>query len=250
MVAGFLTEDFGITAGVAPGNPYYTTDGGLTWTPGSMSSDCRYGLDIVSTSVAWTCGGALNVRRAIDGGRTWLPVTDFGAGTTRPCHTISFLDASTGWLATLYKFGASNDGGTTWTMVPQPAGIDDIASIDLVAPGRGYVLDFSGVLYGTQDNGAHWTTVARLELDGMVIPRAAYQMAAMRFTGDGHGLIVVSEEYQQGRVKAFHTTDGGKTWSSELIPVLSGPVFLSRQEPLLTVLNGPGILSVVRYTGE
>jgi photosystem II stability/assembly factor-like uncharacterized protein len=215
-----------------------------------MLADCRYGIDIVSTSVAWTCGGMTHVRRSTDGGRNWPAVTDFGEGTTRPCHTISFLDERTGWLATLHMFGSTSDGGTTWTRVPQPEGIARIASIDLVAPGRGYLLDFSGALFATQDNGAHWTPVARLDLDGMIIPEAAYQMAAMRFSEDGRGLIVVSEEYRSGRVAAFHTSDGGRTWNSEPIPVLSGPVFLSRQEPLLTVLNGAGIMSVLRYAGE
>jgi photosystem II stability/assembly factor-like uncharacterized protein len=250
MAAGFLSQDFGITVGVYPGNPYYTTDGGLTWMPGDMLADCRYGMDVVSAQVAWACGGMTHVRRSIDGGRTWQAVTDFGQGTTRPCHTISFLDDATGWLATLYLFGSTEDGGATWSMVPQPQGIAKIASIDLVAPGRGYVLDFSGALFATQDNGAQWTFVSRLDLGGLTIPEAAYQMAAMRFSQDGAGLIVISEQYRRGRVLAFHTTDGGKTWTSELVPVTSGPVFLSRLEPLLTVLNGPGMMSVLRYSGK
>lgn len=250
MTAGFLTADYGISGGVYPGNMFVTADGGQTWIEGSNLSDCRYGMDIVDTQVAWTCGGMLHVRRSTDGGRTWLPVADFGHGTTRPCHTISFLDDTTGWLATLYLFGATEDGGATWSMVPGPEGLDDIASIDLVAPGRGYLLDFSGVLYATQDNGAHWETLARLDLDGLVIPRAAYQMAAMRFSADGRGLIVVSETYQKGRVRAFHTSDGGLTWTSEPVPVTSGPVFLSRLEPLLTVLNGPDQMTLMRYSGE
>jgi len=247
MAAGFLTAEYGITVGTAPGVPFYTADGGQTWTAGTMQADCRYGLDIIDTRVAWASGGAMNVRHTTDGGNTWPAVTDYGQGTTQPFHTISFLDDNTGWQATLYMFGSTRDGGATWTDVPQPSGLDDIASIDLIAPGRGFLLDFSGRLYSTVDNGSHWTSLSRLDLAGLVIPKAAYQMAAMRFQDARHGLIVVSEEYQSGKVKAFHTSDGGLTWNSELVPVLSGPVFLSRNEPLLTVITGADILTILRY---
>ena len=213
-----------------------------------MQADCRYGLDIVDTQVAWASGGAMNVRSSIDGGSDWPAVTDYGRGTTRPFHTISFLDDTTGWIASLYMFGSTRDGGTTWSDVPLPSGLNDISSVLLIAPNTGFLLDFSGVLYHTQDNGTHWTIAGKLDLGGLVIPKAVYQMSAMRFTDREHGLIVVSEEYQQGKVKAFHTSDGGLTWSSELVPVIAGPVFLSRLEPLLTVLDGADIMTVLRYS--
>ena len=250
MAAGFLTENFGITAGVAPGIMFTTTDGGRHWYEGANESDCRYGIDIVDTRVGWTSGGAMNVRRSSDGGAHWLPVTDYGLGTTQPFHTISFLDDTTGWIASLYMFGSTRDGGATWSDVPLPAGLNDIASILLVAPDTGFLLDFSGVLFYTRDNGTHWGTAGSLNLGGLVIPKTAYQMAAMRFSDRQHGLIVVSEEYQKGKVKAFHTYDGDLTWTSELVPVPSGPVFLSRLEPLLTVLDGANIMTMMRFTGH
>jgi hypothetical protein len=250
MAAGFLTENYAITAGVAPGIMFTTRDGGRHWQEGANQSDCRYGIDIVDTRVAWTSGGAMNVRRSTDGGANFLPVSDYGTGTTQPFHTISFLDDTTGWIASLYMFGSTRDGGATWSDVPLPAGANDISSILLVAPETGFLLDFSGTLFHTRDNGAHWTTISKLDLDGLVIPKAAYQMAAMRFSDREHGLVVVSEAYQQGRVRAFHTSDGGLHWSSELVPAASGPVFLSRIEPLLTVLDGANIMTVLRYTGQ
>jgi photosystem II stability/assembly factor-like uncharacterized protein len=247
MAAGFLTEDYGITVGTAPGLPFVTTDAGQNWTPGDMSADCRYGLDIIDTQVAWASGGAMDIRHTTDSGLTWPPVTDYGRGTTRPFHAISFLDDLTGWQATLYMFGSTRDGGATWADVPLPQGLDDIVSIDLIAPGTGFLLDFSGTLYFTRDNGVHWTIRSRLDLGGLVIPRAAYQMAAMRFSDESHGMIVVSEEYQAGKVKAFHTSDGGASWTTEMVPVTSGPVFLSRVEPLLTVITGADILTLLRF---
>lgn len=250
MAAGFLTEEYGITAGTYPGIMFTTTDGGRHWYEGTNQSDCRYGLDIVDTQVAWTSGGAMNVRRSTDGGANFLPVSDYGQGTTQPFHTISFLDDTTGWIASLYMFGSTRDGGATWSDVPLPAGANDISSVLLVSPGTGFVLDFSGVLFHTEDAGSHWSTIARLDLGGLVIPKAAYQMTAMRFTDRQHGLVVVSEAYQKGRVRAFHTADSGMTWTSEAVPAVSGPVFLSRREPLLTVLDGADRMTVLRYTRQ
>ncbi len=247
MAAGFLTENYGITVGTAPGLPFFTSDGGQTWTAGEMQADCRYGLDIIDTQFAWASGGAMNVRHTTDGGHTWPAVTDYGKGTTRPFHTISFLTDLVGWQATLYMFGSTRDGGITWTDVPLPEKLNDIASVDLIAPATGFLLDFSGALFFTRDNGLHWKRISELDLGDLAIPKAAYQMTAMRFADEQHGLIVVSEEYQAGQVRAYHTIDGGKSWTSEWVPSGSGPVFLSRQEPLLTVITGADILTVLRY---
>jgi len=46
-----------------------------------------------------------------------------------------------------------------------------------------------------------------------------------------------------GQVKAFHTSDGGATWTSEPVPATSGPIFLSRDENLLTVITGANIMT-------
>ncbi len=252
MAAGFLTEDYGITAGVAPGIMFYTSDGGRSWHAGTNESDCRYGLEVVDRQVAFTCGGMTQVRRSIDGGRTWLPLADFGNGWAGPCYTISFINPQVGWLATKAELGATDDGGMTWQMLDPPQEADGIASIDLTSSRDGYLLDFSGTLYRTHDLAQDWEKVIQLDLAGLVIPRReAYQMAAVRFSEDGReGLIVVSESYQKGRVMAFHTSDHGFTWTSELVPAISGPVFLSRLEPLLTILNGANIMTVLRYGGD
>lgn len=250
MAAGFLTEEYGITVGTYPGLPFYTTDAGKTWTAGEMQADCRYGLDIIDEQIAWASGGAMNVRHSTDGGARWPPVTDYGKGTTRPFHTISFLNDRIGWQATLYMFGSTIDGGTTWKDVPLPPAANDIATVYLTAPAQGYAIDFSGMIFFTQDNGSHWRELSRLDLGGLVLTKAAYQMIAIRFYDPNNGLIVVSQDYQRGKVKAFHTTDGGLSWTSELIPVAAGPVFLSRREPLLTVLNGADILTVLRYVPD
>ena len=78
---------------------------------------------------------------------------------------------------------------------------------------------------------------------------SVYQLAAMRFTDSQHGLIVVSptDKAKPEPVLAFHTSDGGATWTSEIVPVLAGPVYLARNGKLLTVISGVNQLTLLRY---
>ena len=187
----------------------------------------------------------------MDGGKTWQALTGFGDhhSIRGPCHSASFLDETTGWLSNSYIFGTTTDGGTTWTMQSIPETANKIATIDTYAAGEGYLLDQSGVLFFTKDDGRHWREAGRLDLGEIVLPPTAYQLAAMRFSDSKHGLIVVSSS-PYGRdtaVMAFHTDDDGETWTSETVPVLAGPVFLAREGGYLTVITANGQLTLLKY---
>lgn len=249
MSAGFYDETFAITGGVG-GIMYYSVDGGASWQPGSNQSDCIYGLEILDHLHAWACGGMTNMRRSVDGGRSWQAIAAFAdAAHPSPCNSISFVDENNGWLASYTLFASTRDGGQHWSVVPSPAEGRSIASTDTYAPGQGYLLDEIGTLYSSQDDGAQWEKVAQLPLgDFRILKKSAFQQAAMRFSDAGHGLLVLSGQVgQTGRVLAFHTSDGGRSWSSEQVPVAAGPVYLSRDGRLLTVITGPNILTLLRY---
>lgn len=250
MTAGFLDELHVATGGVV-GQMGYSNDGAKTWLNTDAKSDCRYGIDIVSPQVIWTCGGATNVRKSVDSGKTWRVLAAFGdpRTITNPCHSASFLDVNTGWLTNSNLFGTTVDGGVTWTMQSLPETADKIATIDTYGAGDGYLLDQSGVLFFTQDDGLHWGEASRLKLGALKMPFSAYQLAAMRFSDAEHGLIVASSgPYGKDEpVMAFHTSDGGETWTSEPIPVLAGPVYLSRGGGFLTVITGVNQLTLLKY---
>lgn len=130
-----------------------------------------------------------------------------------------------------------------------PAMSNKIATIDTYQSGEGYLLDQGGVLFFTQDNGVHWREAGRLDLGEIVIPPSAYQLAAMRFSDADHGLIVISSS-PYGKptpVIAFHTSDGGASWTSETVPVLAGPVYLARQDAFLTVITGVNQITLLQY---
>src|SRR5262245_40744548 len=183
MTAGFLDEQVVATGGVI-GQMGYSNDGGETWLITDALADCRYGMDIVSPQVIWACGGATHVRKSVDGGKTWQVLAAFGDPRTinNPCHSASFLDENTGWLANSNLFGTTIDGGTSWTMQALPETANKVATIDTYAPGMGYLLDQSGALFFTQDEGQHWQEVSRLKLGTLKMPVSAYQLAAMRFS--------------------------------------------------------------------
>jgi photosystem II stability/assembly factor-like uncharacterized protein len=250
MTAGFLDEQHVATGGVV-GQMGYSSDGAQTWLETDANSDCRYGMDIVSPDLIWTCGGMTHVRRSVDGGKTWQALTAFGDPRTirTPCHSASFLDENIGWLANSDIFGTTTDGGVTWSMRELPASAGRIATIDTYKPGEGYLLDQNGALFFTQDDGQSWSEHGRIEMGMTEYPKTAYQLAAMRFADAQHGLIVVSSSPYgtNDPVIAFHTSDGGQTWTSEQIPVLAGPVYLARQGGYLTVITGVNHLTLLHY---
>jgi photosystem II stability/assembly factor-like uncharacterized protein len=250
MTAGFLDEKHVATGGIL-GQMAYSTDGAETWLQTDAHADCRYGIELVSPQIIWVCGGATNVRKSVDGGKTWLESAPFGnfRTITNPCHSMSFLDENTGWLANSNLFGTTTDGGVTWIMQALPESANEIATIDTYGSGQGYLLDQSGVLFFTIDDGQHWSEVSILELGKLEMPFSVYQMAAMRFSDALHGMIVVSSaDFGNAEpVMAYHTKDGGKTWTSEIVPVPAGPVYLSRDGKLLTVISQVEQLTLLRY---
>ncbi|MBC7876018.1 MAG: hypothetical protein H7Y59_02505 [Anaerolineales bacterium] len=249
MTAGFLDETHVVTGGVI-GQMAYSSDAAETWLETDSQADCRYGIEIVSPEVIWTCGGATNVRKSIDSGQTWQMLAAFGdpRTITNPCHSMSFLDEKIGWLANSNLFGTTTNGGLSWNMHTLPETANKIATIDTYLPNEGYLLDQNGVLFFTQDDGAYWNRVSQLDLGELKMSFSVYQLAAMRFADANHGLIVVSSsDSGKGQVIAFHTTDGGQIWTSEVIPVIAGPVYLSREGNLLTVITGANQLTLLRY---
>jgi len=250
MTAGFLNEQVVATGGVV-GQMGYSNDGAQTWLVTDAAADCRYGMDIVSPQVIWACGGATDVRKSVDGGKTWQVLAAFGDARTitNPCHSASFLDENVGWLANSNLFGTTVDGGVTWMMQALPESANKIATIDTYGSGEGYLLDQSSVLFFTNDDGAHWRETSRLDLGDLKMSFSVYQLAAMRFTDSQHGLIIVSptDKAKSEPVLAFHTSDGGATWTSEVVPVIAGPVYLARDGKLLTVISEVNQLTLLRY---
>ena len=146
------------------------------------------------------------------------------------------------------------DGAASWTEESLPDGIDKLAAISLVAPGVGYILDVTGKVYATADNAASWSEAGTLPLGAITIAAMNYPVAAMRFQPNGHGMVVVSTlSGGSPQVFAFLTSDGGGTWTQELVPAPYGLPFISRDGHFVTLMyliTMPHKATVLKFNGE
>lgn len=250
LLVGFHNENLGVSVG-DDGYVLYTHDGGQTWPEADNNSMGLYGLEIVDDQAAIACGNGRHVRLSVDGGVTWQLGTDFGAGFPGHCRFLSFLDAQSGWAATPTLLGVTSDGGATWDTPGLPQGAGPIAAIALYAPGQGYLLDTSGSLFATDDNGLSWTLAGGPLPGGITISSLSYQTAALRFQDSGRGMLVIAAIVDgAGQVLAYQTTDGGQTWAQETIPATYGAPYLSRDGRYLTLLTPPYKVTLMKYNGD
>jgi len=246
----FLDETFGLTVGGGENAVYYTTDGGQTWTKPTDVGDtaCHFGLDILDAQVVWSCGGKLPAILSVDGGRTWTaasrPISPY---CKRQCRFVSFLDDTTGWAASSFALAATDDGGQTWTDLALPEGVGDdlpVMAISLRTASDGYLMDATGVLHVTQDGGQSWSSQPLLDTDSMTL-----HSTAVRFPDADHGLVVMAlVGGGQSEVLAMRTSDGGRTWEQEIVPVGPGALYLTHDGTVLTVASLFGEqVDVLRY---
>ena len=241
---GFIDKPFGITVGLA-GEIKYTLDGGSSWVKAENSTSTLYGLDIVNSDVAWSCGDGAKISMSADGGKTWHMVTNYGpenaAHSHDQCRFLSFLDATTGWAATPVKLGLTTDGGQTWTDLPLPGGIQNIMAIALRTISDGYILDSAGKLYTTRDGGQTWVVQSLDFAQRAFFGKTLAPSLAMRFVDDKHGLIVlpVGDPDSGYLTTSAYTADGGETWQVDPLPVEKGipNLYLSHDGRTLTVLD-------------
>jgi photosystem II stability/assembly factor-like uncharacterized protein len=166
---------------------------------------------------------------------------------------MSFIDPQNGWLASAHHMGVTDDGAASWKIMDEPEAADaqHIVGIGLYAPRSGYMMNASGALYHTVDDGARWAPVPSPKPEGWEFPLSVYAVVTMRFHDKEHGLMVMHlKKGLEEQIVAYHTVDGGQTWTSEVVPVSPGPLFLSQNGRLLTVITGANMMTVLRYNGE
>jgi photosystem II stability/assembly factor-like uncharacterized protein len=248
QLAAFYDESYGITV-ADDSRELYTEDGGATWQNSKISAGQLFGLDIVDRNTAWACGNVA-VRVTTDGAKTWQAAADFAATKPEHCRFISFLDTRTGWAATTLKLVTTGDGAATWTEASLPDGVDRIAALSLFTPGNGYLLAQTGDLFRTADGGQSWESAGTLPLAGLAIAEKTPPVAAMRFTDADHGIIIVpAAGGGSSQVTAFHTSDGGATWSRETVTDVFGFPVISHDGRILTLYTITSKILVYQYNG-
>ncbi len=230
----FGDESFGVATDLG-GGIHYTEDGGATWTYAATAGRSRVALEISEGDERiWHIGFGGAVGRSVDRAHTWEQVGFIPSGGH--VEYVSFADAFTGWAVSTEQrtFFATADGAKTWSALPLPETMGAPAALHLRTPQAGYLLDTAGNLFVTADGGRQWEQHSLGLEKGFAIPTPNHS-AAMRFTDDRHGLIVLNLiGGGGGRVLVLRTMDGGTTWTGEPLPVGMGMFHLSRNGVYLT----------------
>lgn len=190
-----------------------TDDAGATW------SGVATGLTQPLTAVrvlgpdSFVVAGRCALRRSDDGGRTFtrLPWTASDASCTGGISSVSFPDASTGFL--LLGNGnllRSTDAGRTWsrrTAVPGTAATSASSGVvptDVVftSPSVGFTATNGGSVFATADAGNTWTPVVD----------EPFAIRSLTFPAPGVGYAVGDAPF------ALKTTDGGVHWTEQPLP--------------------------------
>jgi len=196
-----------------------------------------------------------------DGGRNWQAVSSLPY--SGHVEFMSFLDAHTGWAASAEskQLWTTGDRGQTWEEIAVPKGAGDLVAIVLRTASDGYLLDSAGVLHITRDGGQSWSSqTLGLDLDNesltltttvtmaMTIPILTPSVA-MRFWDADCGIVVLGlAGGGNSEVRAAYTTDGGRTWEWESVPVSIGQFYMAHDGITLTVadLTDSGRITVLR----
>jgi len=212
-----------------------STDGGETWTPGTIdlgpnSSDMdTSSITAVSSTTAWisVSPGATNkggIWKTTDGGANWIKQTSalFNGVDSFP-NFVHFWDANNGVAqgdpdGGEFEIYTTTDGGTNWTRV-SGANIPD----PLIAGEAGYYNHYkvygnsiwfgtdNGRIYKSSDKGLNWTVAQS--------PSSDFKWDQFTFSDDNKGLLMLYNP-----VKLYSTNDGGLNWSVSPISY-TGQVF-------------------------
>ena len=187
------------------------------WKPVPTGSPQQYrGLDAVSARVAWVGGSAGEVRRTVDGGRTWQDVS--------PPDSKGLLfrdvEAQDAWRASVLAIGEGDasriyttfNGGRTWETAfvnDDPAAFYDC--MDFYAGGkRGLALsdpvDGKFRIAATDDWGRTWHVLPNTGMPEAVAGEFAFAASGTCLVTSGHDAWFATGG---GAARVFHSRDGG-----------------------------------------
>ena len=129
---------------------YRTTDGGENWEEvRSNNSDTTYeSMNFISDKIGWisTFPYPASILHTVNGGKNWAKYY-----TPESFISISFIDSSTGWGASLGEIYITTDAGKTWT--PQRAFSTHLQKVKFIDKKNGFAIGSFGVILNTTTGG-------------------------------------------------------------------------------------------------
>lgn len=204
-----------------------STDGGNTWTPGTINlgpNTSAFGtssITAISSTTAWVSvyGDPSNpggIWKTIDGGLTWNKQTTASFTVNSYVNFVHFWDANNGIAhgdpeSGEFEIYITSDGGTNWTRVaganipdPDSGGEYGYENLYEVSGNNIWFGTDIGRIYKSTDKGLTWT------VNTVPSPSTDFQLDTFTFsdTDPNKGFLVLY--YSQ---KLFSTLDGGLNWS-------------------------------------
>ena len=120
-----------------------------------------------------------------------------------------------GWVATGSALYRTSDAGHTWSDVPLPTGVKPDAAVSLDADTVVFAYGTSPVtIASTHDAGASWVQAS---IDD---PLGAYPVLTFRTPAVGNATFYDVTDATLGRLRIYHTTDGGRTWTGPVVSTM------------------------------
>lgn len=198
----FLSPDSGWVCGYSK-EVFFTTDGGLSWTPqwvgGSGDYPNYYALCSDGRDELWISGRYGNIIKTTDGGQQW---THLNPGLRSGLGQIRFISETTGWLAdnkkNIYK---TMDGGHSWvSMVVADKSLYSLFCLDslhIYACGNQLIVS-------TNDGGLNWSSYTFSSEEA--------RLEDIFFSDPQHGWAVTESD------TIYITQDGGTQWNAFTLP--------------------------------
>lgn len=202
-----------------------TTNGGTTWTPGTINvGNTASGIAMIhaeSAQVAWVVafpnatGQNQGIYKTTNGGTSWSKQTTATfSGADGYANVVYFWDLNNGFCmgdpnGGYFEIYTTTNGGTNWTRVPQvniPAHLSGeygyTGQVDVVGNTVFFTTN-KGRIYKSIDRGTNWTVFQSVLTDF----GSELSSGDIAFKDNNNGYIINNEGY------FYVTTDGGLNWS-------------------------------------
>lgn len=190
----FKDASIGIVVG-DNGTVFATTNGGINWISKSSGTSLQLrGAGFAGGSTFFAVGDDGAAVKSTDNGNTW---TTLNSGTTERLLCVAAVDQNV-WVGArngLMLF--SNNGGTTFTPMSNPA-TDDIKDIQFINGSIGFACGSNSFFMYTSNGGTNWTSRSTGILVGL---------NGLHFNNQNDGWVV------GGAGTLYSTTNAGLNWT-------------------------------------
>jgi photosystem II stability/assembly factor-like uncharacterized protein len=193
------------------GTILHTEDGGLSWRRQKSGTDKRLNaVFFIDEMRGWAVGGKPGeggiILRTVNGGERWEKTKIL---EKRWLGDVQFVDDRKGWIVGTHVIFHTSDGGESW-QEQRCDGLSAGYAVYFIDEKRGWIADIQGAVAYTIDGGLNWVIKRGFDTS----------LKDLFFANHQEGWAV-----GESGLKIFHTTDGGESWSVQIIsPASNGGI--------------------------